>query len=103
MKDEKNLKAEPRKKGRTKILLVVAVVLIVLAYLLVPIFISSKKGREIILTRINDAIAGKTDFAHLSMGWFKGVKVTDFSFNDNAGQISIQVKQIVTKPHYCSI
>jgi len=37
------------------------------------------------------------------MGWSKGIKVTDFSFNDNAGQASVQVKQISTKPHYGSI
>jgi hypothetical protein len=37
------------------------------------------------------------------MGWFKGIKIADFSFNDSLGQISVQVKQITTKPHYGSI
>ena len=63
MQDKKNLKAKPRKKTRTKILkliLVAAVVLIVLVFLLTPVFVSSEKGRKIILDRINNAIDGRT-------------------------------------------
>jgi predicted component of type VI protein secretion system len=56
-----------------------------------------------ILAKINGSIAGKTNFVDLSMGWLKGIKVSDFSFNDNAGQISVQVKEIATKPHYGSL
>ncbi|MHC4071783.1 MAG: AsmA family protein, partial [Planctomycetota bacterium] len=41
--------------------------------------------------------------ADLSMGWFDGIKVADLSFSDDAGQLSIQVKQIATKPYYGSI
>ncbi len=106
MQDKKNLKAKPPKKTMTKILklvLVAAVVLVVLTFLLTPAFISSEKGREIILDRINNAINGRADFAGLSMGWFKGISVTDFSFNDNIGQTSVEVKQIATKPYYGSI
>jgi len=106
MRNKKDLKAEPSKKTRTKILkliLLALVVLIVLAFLLFPVFVSSGKGREIILARINNAIDGRTDFASLSMGWFDGIKVADFSFNDNTGSISVDVKHIATKPHYSSI
>jgi len=106
IQSEEKPKAELRRKTWTKIfklILVVAVVLIVLAFFLVPVFISSENGRKVILTKINNAIDGKTDFAHLSMGWFKGIKIADFSFNDNAGQTSVQIKQIATKPHYSSI
>ncbi|GAF76011.1 unnamed protein product, partial [marine sediment metagenome] len=53
------------------------------------------------MAKINDSIAGQIDFADLSMGWLKGVRIADFSFNDS--QISAQVKQITTKPHYGSI
>ena len=86
-----------------KLALALLVILIVFVLLLVPVLISSGKGRQIILARINGSIAGKTDFTDLSMGWLKGIKVADFSFNDNAGQISVQVKEIATKPHYGSI
>jgi hypothetical protein len=106
MQTEKIPKPNVQKKtGRKtlKWLLAIVVVLIVLAILLVPAYISSEGGRRLILAKINSSIAGRTDFADLSMGWLKGIKVADFSFNDNAGQVSVFVKQIATKPHYGSI
>ena len=106
MQAENKTKIKPRKKTGKRLLklgLALLVILIVLVLLLVPALISSGKGRQIILAKINGSIAGKTDFADLSMGWLKGIKVADFSFNDNAGQISVQVREIATKPHYGSI
>jgi len=106
VKTEKKSKSGSRKKTSTRILklvLALIVVLIVLVFFLVPAFVSSGKGRQVILAKINDSIAGQTDFADLSMGWFKGIKIADFSFNDSLGQISVRVKQIITKPHYGSI
>jgi len=106
MRAENKTKIKPRKKtGRRllKLALALIVILIVIVLLLVPAVISSGKGRQIILAKINGSIDGKTNFADLSMGWLKGIKVVDFSFKDNAGQISIQVREIATKPHYGSI
>jgi autotransporter translocation and assembly factor TamB len=76
MRAEKNSKIKPRKRTVTKalkLILAFIVVMIVLVVLLVPAFISSEKGRRMILARINGAIAGRADFADLSMGWFKGL------------------------------
>jgi len=106
MRIEKSSKARPRKKTATRILklaLALIVVLIVLVFFLVPAFVSSEKGRQIILAKINNSIDGQTNFADLSMGWFRGIKVADVGFNDSAGQITVQVRQIAVKPHYGSI
>ena len=106
MRAEKDSRTRPRKKMATRILklvLALIVVLIVLILFLVPAFVSSGKGRQIILAKINNSIGGRTSFADLSMGWFRGINVADVSFNDSAGQIAVQVKQIATKPHYGSI
>jgi hypothetical protein len=106
MQIPKDLKEAPHKKKKRRILRIVpvfVVVLILLVVILVPVLISSGKGREIILAKINDSIDGKTNFASLSMGWWKGIKVTDVSFNDSSGRTSVAVKQISTKPHYSSI
>lgn len=106
MRVKKNSKAGPRKKTATRILklaLALIVVLIVLVLFLVPAFVSSEKGRQIILAKINNSIDGRANFADLSMGWFRGIKVADVGFNDSAGQITVQVRQIATKPHYGSI
>jgi hypothetical protein len=106
MPDDKNTKIKPRPKTVVRLLkwgLPVVAVLVVSAFLLLPVIISSGAARRIILAKVNKAINGRADFAALSMGWYKGIKVTDFSFNDNAGQASVQVRQITTKPHYGSI
>jgi hypothetical protein len=106
MQTGKSFKPEVRKKTGRKILkwlLAFAAALIVLAFLFVPMFVSSEKCRRLILSKINNSIAGRTDFADLSMGWWKGVKVADFSFDDNKGQISVRIKQIAAKPHYASL
>lgn len=103
---EKKSKSGSRKKTSTRILklvLLLIVVLILLVFLFVPAFISSKKGNRLILDKINNSIDGRVDFAGLSMGWFKGISISSLSFNDSTGQISAQVKQITTKPHYGSI
>jgi len=106
MRAEKNSKTKPRKRTVTKALkltLVLIVVMIVLVVLLVPAFISSEKGRRMILARINGAITGRADFADLSMSWFKGIKVANLSFNDHAGRVSVEVGQVSAKPAYGSI
>ena len=106
MQTQKSLRDMPPKKNKKRMLKFVPlfiVVLIVLVVFLVPVLVSSEKGRKIILAKINNSIDGKTDFAGLSMGWFKGIKVRDISFNDSSGQTSVEVKQIATKPHYGSI
>jgi hypothetical protein len=106
MQNEKIPKSKPPKKTGRKILkwlLAIVAILIVLVFLLTPAFISSEKCRRIILAKINKSIEGRTDFADLSMGWRKGIKVADLSFDDSAGQISVKVKQIATKLHYASL
>ncbi|MCX5636682.1 MAG: hypothetical protein NTX52_03180 [Planctomycetota bacterium] len=106
MQAQNSSKPKVRKRTGKKILkwlLAIVVVLIVLAIFLVPVYVSSEGGHRLILAKINSSIAGRTDFADLSMGWWKGIKVTDLSFDDNAGQVSVRVKQIATKPHYGAI
>src|SRR4030042_1253750 len=106
MSKEGTIKSGPKKKAKIRILKLAAalvIIVIVLAVLAVPWFVSSEKGRRMILARINSSIDGKVDFAGLIMGWWSGVRVTDIGFDDSAGQVSVWVKQITTKPNYGSI
>ncbi len=106
MEAEKKTQAKRRKKTGVRILqiiLALVVILILFVVLAVPALISSEKGRQIILSKINQSVDGRADFADLSMGWFKGIRIADLSFDDNAGQISVKVKHIATEPHYGSI
>ncbi len=106
MEAEEKLEAKPKKRTRTRILklaLAIVVILILLVVFLLPAFVSSEKGRKTILAKINNSIDGRTDFSGLTMSWWKGVRVTDLSFEDSAGQILVKVSQIATTPHYASI
>jgi len=99
-----NRKSNPPGKARIiRLVSALVVILMLLTFFLVPIFVSSEKGKTLILARVNEAVDGRTDFADLSMGWFKGVRVDDLSFDDASGRTSIRVKQIATKPHYGSL
>jgi len=106
MRAERRPETKLRKRTGIKLLrriLLLLIILIALLLFLVPAVISSDKGRQVILAKINDSIAGQTDFADLSMGWLKGIEVADFRFRDDAGEVSVQVGQIATTPHYASI
>ncbi len=106
METKENLEFGRQKRSRKivlKLILALLAILILLVGIFVPAFVSSEKGKETILARINKSVAGRTDFATLSMSWFRGIKITDVRFNDQLGRISVAVKQIATKPHYSSI
>jgi hypothetical protein len=106
MENEKDRKNKPQRKTRKRILAVVLIllaVLILLVFIFVPAYVSSEQGRKTILAKINSSVSGKADFSGLSMSWLGGVKVTGISYKDNAGKTSVEVKQIATKPMYCSI
>jgi len=106
MQLEKDSKTQPHRRTAKRIIafiLALLAVLIVSVLLLVPAVVSSEKGRKIILAKVNAAIDGHIDFSDLSMGWLKGIRVEDFSFNDGAGQTFVQVKRLATRPHYGSI
>jgi hypothetical protein len=106
MSTEEISKSKPKKKTKTRTLrraAVLAVIVVLLAFFAVPWFVSSEKGRRMILAKINSSIDGKMNFTGLTMSWWRGIKVKDIGFNDNAGRVSARVKQITTKPHYGSV
>jgi len=107
MKPEKKQNEKPKKHKPLKIILTVIISLLVLLVIVlvvvVPAYISSDSGRKTILAKINESVEGKTDFASLSMGWFKGVRLTDFAYDDDFGQTSVRIKQLSTMPKYGDI
>lgn len=93
-----------KKTGRKIVysILVILVILILGVVFVVPAFVSSGKGRQIILSKINESVDGKADFDDLSMSWGKGVTVTNFSFDDTVSGMSVRIKKITAKPDYMS-
>ena len=99
-------KTMPRKKNKKKLIIIllgILLLLILLTAFLIPAYVSSERGRKTILARINSFIDGQANFDRLSMSWFKGIKASNVTFNDNAGQTSVNIKRITTKPRYSSI
>ncbi|MHC4721557.1 MAG: translocation/assembly module TamB domain-containing protein [Planctomycetota bacterium] len=86
-----------------KWIIAVALVLLLLLFLVVPMYLSSDRGRDFIVGKINESIDGKIAMGDFSMGWFKGIRVTDLSFENEAGTTSVSVREISTKPYYVSL
>ncbi len=106
MEDKESIKAKPPKKTLRKIIIILLglfLFLVIFIIFAVPAILSSGKVSRIILSKINQAVEGKTEFSDLSVGWLKGVNIEDFSYDDNAGWISVKVKSISTKPKYGSL
>lgn len=106
MQTEENSRPVRKTKKTNKIIYAVLLLLLALVLLVavvVPAFVSSQKGKQKILAAINRSVDGKTDFTGLSMSWFKGVEVTDLSYDDVAGRTSVRVEKIAAKPHYISL
>ncbi len=102
---EGEVKQQKRTKKRgLKITLLVLAVLILLLILTgvigVPSYISSDSGRKFILSKANASVAGTVDFAKLTMGWVKGISVSDISFKDRESGVEVAVKEFSTKPNY---
>ncbi len=107
MKPEKRQNGKAKKRKPLKIILTVIIALLALLAItlavVVPAYISSDRGRKTILAKINESVEGKTDFASLSMSWFKGVSLTGFAYDDDFGQTSVRIKQLSTMPKYGAI
>jgi hypothetical protein len=93
------------RKGLSKIrtlkwIVVITAVLMLGIFIIVPMYLSSEGGRDFIVGRINKSVNGTVVMGDLSMGWLKGIRVTDLGFEDDAGMSSAKVKEISTRPHY---
>jgi hypothetical protein len=74
-----------------------------LGFFLLPVYLSSESGKELILSKVNDSIDGTVKISDLSIGWFRGIRLTDLSFADDGGFASVQVRKISTKPNYLAL
>jgi hypothetical protein len=93
-------KKGPGKIKTVKRIVIVAVAFVLLLVLVIPVYLSSESGKRFVVGKINRSISGRVQVGDLSMGWFKGIRVTDLSFVDDSGAASAKVKEISTRPHY---
>lgn len=88
-----------KKTVLTVVVAIIAVVIIAVLFV-IPAYISSKAGNQLILSKINASAPGKVNFADLSMGWWKGITIDDLKYNDEKAGTNVQAKQITVQPHY---
>ena len=102
-KDHNKSEHAVKTRSKSRILFRIGIVLILILLLLffiVPIYISSDSGRDMIVDKINRAIDGKVKIQALSMSWFKGVKLAVFRFDDESGNTTVTAENVSTKPNY---
>jgi len=102
-KNNQNTTSKKRHKKWWLLILSTVVALLFILILLIPVIISSETARHAILAKINDSAPGRFDFADLTMGWHKGVTVSDIQYDDDTEGINIKVKQLSTNPKFTSL
>jgi len=99
-------KTADRKGGVLRILkwgTIAAVCIILLLFFGIPLFLSSSGGTGFLLDKINSSVDGQVQMDDFSIGWFRGIKLTNLSYVDNAGDTSVTVERIQTQPKYISL
>ncbi len=101
MEENKEKRAKEKKiRNRWWIIPAVLVALIIIFLLAVPAYLSSEAGNRLIKNTINDNVKGKADFSNLKIGYFSGISLKDFYFEDQKSKV--KVKEIITHPSYIS-
>jgi hypothetical protein len=107
MSDETKNPTEESRPGRmfriVKWVLIVAAGLVLLIFFGIPLFFSSSGGTSFLLGRINSAVDGQVQMDDFSIGWFKGIKLTNLSYANNMGTTSVKVRRFETQPSYTAL
>ncbi len=107
MKNEDNeVSTKRHKSGKFRLLkwfLVGLAGLLLLFFFVTPLYLSSSGGTKMLLGKINRSVDGQVQMEDFSIGWFKGVELTNLSYDDSAGNTSVTVRRIETQPKYVSL
>lgn len=77
--------------------------IVLLIFFGVPLYLSSAGGTRMLLGKINQSVDGQVQMDDFSIGWLKGVKLTNLSYADSAGNTSVTVARVETQPKYMSL
>ncbi|MHC4524212.1 MAG: AsmA family protein [Planctomycetota bacterium] len=98
-----------QKKSRRKALKVIkwgfilSAGIVLLIFFGLPLYLSSSGGTNFLLGKINQSVDGQVQMDDFSMGWFKGVKLTNLSYADSTGNTSVNAERVETQPRYMSL
>lgn len=97
---------EPKQRTRTRKwpwILAGMLIVLVLIVLLIPVALSSQRFTRWLGARISNSTGGQADIGNLSVGWFRGVRVSDFSFQGQDGWAQVNIDRITTQPNYAGL
>ncbi|MCD6392812.1 MAG: hypothetical protein J7M40_04825 [Planctomycetes bacterium] len=95
---EKNPPKRSRRFTVIKWMLIVTAGVVLAIIVILPAYLSSDSGKKLILSKISRAIDGQVDAKTLSVGRVKGDRLTDLTFSDDKGMMSVSVRKISAKP-----
>ena len=102
--EEVQKKDSPRKVLKVvKWCLIVSAGLILLVFFGVPLYLSSSGGTHFLLGKINQSVDGQVQMDDFSIGWFRGIQLSNVSYADSSGNTSVTVDSIKTQPRYMSL
>jgi len=79
------------------------ILIVVVLVALVPVYLSSDGFRRMIQAKISQSTGGTADIGDLSVGWRKGVRISDFSFREQSGWAAVSIDGIDVQPHLASL
>lgn len=96
----KNTPQTPRSRKSRKWLWVPAVILtvVVFAILLAPVYLSSDGFKHLVQRKIAGSTGGTADIGNLTIGWLKGIRISDFNFHGPDGWANVSIAGIDSQP-----
>ncbi len=95
--------ARPKRHRRWPWVLVGLILLIGVLVALAPVYLSSDSFKRMIQAKISHATGGTADIGNLSVGWWKGVQVSNFSFRNENGWAAVSINALDTQPRLASL
>ncbi len=94
---------DQRRRKKWPWVLVAVLVVLILILILVPVVLSSNGFTQWVQARIDRSTGGQARIGDLSVGWFKGVQVADFSFREPNGWAAVDINRITAQPSFSSL
>lgn len=99
----KNANGRKRTRRWPWVLIGGIVVLIAVSLVLAPVVLSSDGFRRMIQAKISESMGGTADIGNLSVGWRKGVQVSNFRFHEPSGWAAVTIDEIDAQPRLGSL
>ncbi len=104
--DEVEVSTKSHKRGlfkKLKWILILSAGCGLLIFFGLPAYLSSAAGTNLLLGKINQSVDGQVQMEDFSIGWFKGIELSNLSYDDSAGNASLQVARLKAKPSYMNL